>query len=229
MNSGSKCCLRQFARVDWAIVLNTGFVACPGAGTRKSAPDFAQARNRPVGPVNDRGGQERYGHPQRHLALHRRRARGDCGPQRANAASHEIAAPEPNRIFPNAKCFSNPSAGPTLTRSASPRSREPAKIASSACCFWVAEREDLPVVPADPESRSLENQSLIRWSSRRLLLSVFISTAKTPLIAENPDFAQPETYLYQVDGSGLPVIDVNRAYPENPFPESKKLRLLAAF
>jgi hypothetical protein len=56
--------------------------------------------------------------------------------------------------------------------------------------------------------------------------SAFVSTSKSSLIAENPAFAQPGSYLYEIDGSGLQGIDVNEAYPSNPFDNEQEIAII---
>ena len=56
-------------------------------------------------------------------------------------------------------------------RSASPRSREHAKQANSACWFLVADKRDFPAMLSDRKSLQSGNQTTIRWLTRRLLLS----------------------------------------------------------
>ena len=56
--------------------------------------------------------------------------------------------------------------------------------------------------------------------------SSFVSTSKTPAIADNPAFAKPGTYLYEVDGSQVKGIDVNAAYPDNPFANESEIAVV---
>jgi hypothetical protein len=53
--------------------------------------------------------------------------------------------------------------------------------------------------------------------------SAFVSTSKTPSIADNPEFAKPGTYLYGVDSTQVKGIDVNQAYPDNPFAHESEI------
>lgn len=55
--------------------------------------------------------------------------------------------------------------------------------------------------------------------------STFISTSKTPAIADNPAFGQPGKTLYEIDGTGLKGIDVNKAYPTNPFANENEIAI----
>jgi hypothetical protein len=55
--------------------------------------------------------------------------------------------------------------------SASPRSREPASVASAARCSSVAVSGDFPAMSCTCESAPAPNQSAIRWSIDRILLS----------------------------------------------------------
>ena len=55
-------------------------------------------------------------------------------------------------------------------RSASPRSREHAKQANSACWSLVADKRDFPAMLSDRKSLQSGNQTTIRWSTRRFLL-----------------------------------------------------------
>jgi hypothetical protein len=75
-----------------------------------------QARNGPVGPVCDGGGQQGHGHAQCRLAFDWRGSGGNGGLQRFNAAPHEIAAPEPNGVLTHAERFGNTSARPARQR-----------------------------------------------------------------------------------------------------------------
>lgn len=56
--------------------------------------------------------------------------------------------------------------------------------------------------------------------------SAFVSTSKIAAIAENPAFAKPGTYLYEVDGSMIKGIDVNQAYPDNPFANESEIAVV---
>ncbi len=56
--------------------------------------------------------------------------------------------------------------------------------------------------------------------------SGFVSTSKTPDIALNPAFAQPGTHLYEVDGQQISGIDVNEAYPSNPFSNEQEIAVV---
>jgi hypothetical protein len=56
--------------------------------------------------------------------------------------------------------------------------------------------------------------------------SGFVSTSKTPDIAQNTDFAQPGKYVYQVDGDQISGIDVNQAYPANPYPHEQEVAVV---
>jgi hypothetical protein len=56
--------------------------------------------------------------------------------------------------------------------------------------------------------------------------SAFVSTSKSPDIAHNPDFAQPGKYVYEVDGSQIKGIDVNEAYPNNPFARESEVAVV---
>jgi hypothetical protein len=56
-------------------------------------------------------------------------------------------------------------------RSASPRSREPAKQINSTRCSELAKRGDFPVMLSARESMRPTNQVAIRWSTCRFLLS----------------------------------------------------------
>jgi hypothetical protein len=56
--------------------------------------------------------------------------------------------------------------------------------------------------------------------------SAFVSTSKTPAIADNPDFAKPGAYLYEVDGAQVKGIDVNSAYPANPFAHESEIAVV---
>ena len=56
-------------------------------------------------------------------------------------------------------------------RSASPRSREPARTLSAARCVSLAVRGEVPAMSCTHESVPTENQPSKRWSTRRSLLS----------------------------------------------------------
>ncbi len=53
--------------------------------------------------------------------------------------------------------------------------------------------------------------------------SAFVSTSKTPDIYQNPDFGAPGNYLYEVDGSQTPGVDVNAVYPANPYASEQEI------
>ncbi len=56
--------------------------------------------------------------------------------------------------------------------------------------------------------------------------SAFVSTSKTADIANNLDFASPGKYLYEVDSSQVSGVDVNQAYPDNPYPHEQEMAVL---
>ena len=56
--------------------------------------------------------------------------------------------------------------------------------------------------------------------------SAFVSTSKTPAIADNPAFAKPGAYLYEVDGTQVEGIDVNSAYPANPYANESEIAVV---
>ena len=53
--------------------------------------------------------------------------------------------------------------------------------------------------------------------------SAFVSTSKTSDIYQNPDFGAPGKYLYEVDGSRTPGVDVNAVYPANPYANEQEV------
>jgi len=53
--------------------------------------------------------------------------------------------------------------------------------------------------------------------------SNFVSTSKTPEIANDPAFGQPGKYVYMIDGSQIKGIDVNQVYPDNPFSSEQEI------
>ncbi len=137
MSPAAACCLRRWRRRpirSTSRALWRPFSVCrgrrrrnffsQGLGELRTADAYAfagldlgaQARNGPVGPVGDGLGRQRQGHPERRLALHRRGAGGDRRLQRLNAAFHEIAAPQPDGVFPHAERLSDPPARPTRHR-----------------------------------------------------------------------------------------------------------------
>ena len=76
----------------------------------------AQPGDRPVAPVGHRRLQQRGGHTQRRFALHRRRAGRHAGLQRRRTAAHEVAAPQPDRVFAHAERLGDARAGPAGQR-----------------------------------------------------------------------------------------------------------------
>src|SRR4051794_27635636 len=70
--------------------------------------------------------------------------------------------------------------------SASPRSRELARAASSARCASVAESGDRPVMFGTCESVPLRNPYAMRWSSRRSLLSLRRNKGRRPWSIQAP-------------------------------------------
>lgn len=53
--------------------------------------------------------------------------------------------------------------------------------------------------------------------------STFVGTSKTPDIVNNPAFGQPGKHLYEIDGTGLKGVDVNQAYPANPYASESEI------
>jgi hypothetical protein len=61
-------------------------------------------------------GQPEGDHAQRRLTLHRSRAGRERGPQRLDAAAHEVTPPQANRVLAHTKGLGNPWAGPARQR-----------------------------------------------------------------------------------------------------------------
>ena len=123
------------------------------------------------------GRAKRRGHPQRRFTLHSSPAPGRA-PQCPRTVAHEVAAPQPDRVFSHAECLGEArlvqqaSVNNTArARSASPRSREPASAPSAARWSSVAESGDRPVIVGTCESEPQANQSDNRRSSCQMLLS----------------------------------------------------------
>ena len=82
------------------------------------------------------------------------RPRRDARFQCRDAAAGKIAAPEPNRILAHAKRLRNPGlvqpasvSSTARARSASPRSRQPARAERAARCSPLATTRDFPAMP----------------------------------------------------------------------------------
>ena len=76
----------------------------------------AQPRDRPVAPVGHGFLQQGRDHAQSRFTLHRGRAGRHAGLQRLDAAAHEVAAPQANRVFAHAERLGDPRTGPAGQR-----------------------------------------------------------------------------------------------------------------
>ncbi|WP_460252845.1 scabin-related ADP-ribosyltransferase [Acidiphilium sp. MT5] len=56
--------------------------------------------------------------------------------------------------------------------------------------------------------------------------SIFIGTSTNPNILQNPDFGLPGKYFYQIDGSGLEIVNINQVYPTNPFSDEEEMAII---
>src|SRR5271168_1027201 len=137
----------------------------------------AQPRDRPVAPVGHRFLQQGRDHAQGRFALHRGRAGRHAGLQRRDAAVHEIAAPETDRVFTHAERLGNPWAGPAGQRqqhgagavrlAAIARTGHNRQVCSLffGCGEWRFSRHACTC-----ESAPTANQPTIRWSTKGFLL-----------------------------------------------------------
>ena len=138
----------------------------------------AQAWDGPVASVGHELLQLRRDHTQRRFTLHRGGAGRHARFQRLNTAACEVTAPQANRVVAHANASAifglvQPASVKSTARalSASPRSREPARVASAACCSSVAVSGDFPAISYPCELVPPSIQSPLRWSTERNLLS----------------------------------------------------------
>jgi hypothetical protein len=75
-----------------------------------------ETRDRPVGPVSDRGFEQRRDDSERGRGFHRHRAWRNAGLHRLEAAAHEVAAPQADRVLTHGKRLCDAPAGPATQR-----------------------------------------------------------------------------------------------------------------
>jgi hypothetical protein len=86
------------------------------ADTRTRFDLGAQPGDCPIAPIGHGFLQQGRDHTQSCFTLHRGRAGRRVGLQCRNAAAHEVAAPQANRVFAHAKRLRDLGAGPTSQR-----------------------------------------------------------------------------------------------------------------